>query len=265
VRGRLGSVAYPIPEGAPLPEETLPERLRELADAITSGPQPNGDQDREDAAALTGAADELERLAVELAAAERGRDFYSERLGAEREAPATGRPLVDALEVLAALELHGAQHAPAGTDRGARGGTHAGGLRAADAIVRSIAGLDGDTPLHELGAELAVDAGVASPMPRTRAFVAYYREAEALPSPGSFAFVGPALAVWRVHRAAWVPAPDPESGEVLTVHRDEYGTERRPVFLELEAVDAHDVPATVRVEQVPLPVHEVDTAGEAIA
>lgn len=119
---------------------------------------------------------------------------------------------------------------------------------AADEIER----LAGVKPLHEIGAELAGDAGVPAPMPVGRRFAAHYGHGKPPgsghsyfrgkpPAPGSFVLLGPVGSVWRVL------AVDELAGHPPATH-----------VLELEAVDPHDVPAHARVETVPMPVDELD-------
>lgn len=262
-------------------EEPLPERLRELADDLAAhgadDPQPRA----ETCAALTGAADELERLAAAepvIGAAPGDVDVLLRDLVdlAERLSPPPSddgrdwrRVVLDARR--AVIRMRAAQHVGERLEARIRGAVgvrpdDAAGLlhviamdflgepvgEALDRMARRCPGRDGRTLADELGRELAGDAGVPSPMPQPRRFAAYYAAAWPLPAPGSFVQTPPAGAVWRVLSVDEGPG---------AVYVDRDGGERRPSVLVLEAVDPHDVPAGARADMVPLPVQELGPDG----
>lgn len=230
-------------------DQTLPKRLRELAQRTRS--REHSTAVAETAEMLEGAADELERLAHDLDAAERGRDFYSERLATAvlegpqlLEPPALGH--IDAGDVLYALRYGLEVPDYVGTAHDLEMRRHA--LRLVAGAVREA------HPARTVADELVGCAGVAEP----RRFRVFYAEGWAWPSPGAFVFLGPALATWRVLSATAEEAGD---GEVLEVVGGGEGAARLPVVLEVERVAAHDVPVAARLDQVPLPAYELEAAG----
>lgn len=211
-----------------MPDQTLPDRLRELAEPASRA----AFADARDA--MRAAADELERftrLPEPLEVIEPSDVIYALRYGLEhRDYVGTAHDLEVRREALRLLS---------------------------GATLAALARLEREAhPLHEIGAELAGDAGVPVPMPQPRRFVAFYADSWVLPAPGSFVQTPPVGAAWRVL------AVDTES--VVGTYPDRHdGGDRRAVVLELEAVDPHDVPMGARSELVPLPVHEVGPAEVA--
>lgn len=159
-----------------MPEEPLPERLRELAElhGVTSTVRD----------ALEGAADELERLAE------------------EPEPQSLAGRMVEAARALGSTRAASLLVQGANTIERLR-------RRVAELERKAY-------PLHVIGAELAGDAGVPAPMPQPRRFAAYYAAAWPLPAPGSFVQTPPAGAVWRVLSVDEGPGPvyvDRDGGE----------------------------------------------------